>query len=50
MGRRAGAELLTRGLGVVSIAVTNVLAHNVTVIADRLGTQPTQPCATSNPP
>ncbi|MEV4560013.1 hypothetical protein AB0K51_23900 [Kitasatospora sp. NPDC049285] len=34
------AELLTRGLDVVSVAVTNVLAHNVTVVAQRLGIQP----------
>jgi hypothetical protein len=34
------AELLTRGLDVVSVAVTNVLAHNITMVADRLGIQP----------
>lgn len=34
------AELLTRGLDVVSVAVTNVLAHNVEMVADRLGIQP----------
>ncbi|MEU5417862.1 hypothetical protein [Streptomyces sp. NPDC020667] len=34
------AELLTRGLDVVSVAVTNVLAHNVTMVAERLGIQP----------
>ncbi|MFF3959138.1 hypothetical protein ACFYY1_38990 [Streptomyces sp. NPDC001890] len=34
------AELLTRGLDVVSVAVTNVLAHNVAMVADRLGIQP----------
>ncbi|WP_331727150.1 hypothetical protein OG871_39500 (plasmid) [Kitasatospora sp. NBC_00374] len=34
------AELLTRGLDVVPVAVTNVLAHNVTVMAQRLGIQP----------
>ncbi|GAA2931233.1 hypothetical protein GCM10011428_55900 [Streptomyces violaceus] len=34
------AELLTRGLDVVSVAVTNVLAHNVEMVADQLGIQP----------
>ena len=34
------AELLTRGRNVVSVAVTNVLAHNVAMVADRLGIQP----------
>ena len=34
------AELLTRGLDVVSVAVHNVLAHNVTLVAERLGIQP----------
>ncbi|MFZ4284606.1 hypothetical protein [Streptomyces rhizosphaericola] len=34
------AELLTRGLDVVSVAVTNVLAHNVELVAGRLGIQP----------
>ncbi|MFJ9521870.1 hypothetical protein ACIRPK_26900 [Kitasatospora sp. NPDC101801] len=34
------AELLTRGLDVVPVAVTNVLAHNVTMVAQRLGIQP----------
>ncbi|MFE7454738.1 hypothetical protein [Streptomyces griseus] len=34
------AELLTRGLDVVSVAVTNVLAHNVERVAGRLGIQP----------
>ncbi|MFI6112739.1 hypothetical protein [Kitasatospora sp. NPDC051164] len=34
------AELLTRGLDVVSVAVHNVLAHNVAMVAERLGIQP----------
>ncbi|WP_331765368.1 hypothetical protein OG747_52940 (plasmid) [Streptomyces sp. NBC_01384] len=34
------AELLTRGLDVVSVAVANALAHNVTMVADQLGIQP----------
>lgn len=34
------AELLTRGLDVVPVAVHNVLAHNVRMVADRLGIQP----------
>lgn len=48
------AELLTRGLDVVSVAVTNILAHNVTMVADRLGIQPRsalryiEPCAVAD--
>ncbi|MFJ9434828.1 hypothetical protein ACIRQY_35005 [Streptomyces sp. NPDC101490] len=34
------AELLTRGLDVVPVAVRNVLAHAVTTVAERMGIQP----------
>jgi len=34
------AELLTRGLDVVPVAVHNVLAYTVTMVADRMGIQP----------
>ncbi|MCY0945682.1 hypothetical protein [Streptomyces antarcticus] len=37
---QTSAELLTRGLDVVPVAVHNVLAHTVTMVADRMGIQP----------